>query len=141
MKAKKAKDEVARSSASRARDAILERLAHRTMAAGSFSGVCLPALAEHYLAKLVTLFELVDRPLAERELASFRELFRTKLDEGFAASPYARFVFSYRPLESNPKALSCNIEIVAPSLEEQYDEWVKGLGASDPFGKHPDARV
>jgi len=120
---------------------IVERLKRRTMGAGSFSGPCLPALFEHYALKLARLFEILDRPLEGAELAKFRELFQQKLGEGFAATPYARFVFAYRPLESNPQAISCEISVVTPSLDEQYDEWLEALGSSEPFGSRADAKV
>jgi SAM-dependent methyltransferase len=126
---------------SRNRFAIVERLKRRSMGAGTFSAPCIPSLCEHYFAKLMQLFEALDRRLEPVERASMLSSFRERLERGFAVSPYARFVFAYRPSESNPLALDCEISILAPSLEEQYQDWLQNTGATQPFGKHPDAMV
>jgi 2-polyprenyl-3-methyl-5-hydroxy-6-metoxy-1,4-benzoquinol methylase len=120
---------------------IVKRLARRTAAAGTLSGPCIPALARHYFEKLQRLFEIFDRPLSDGELASMRDAFYAQIAEGFAASPYARFVFAYRPSESNPAAFDCTLSILLPTLAEQYQDFLRAQGENAPFGKHPDAMV
>lgn len=119
--------------------AVLERLKARTVAAGSFSGVCLPALAQHYLERLSELFAVIDRPLGPEEALQFRHSFVNTLKQGFAQSPHARFLLAYRPAES--RGVDCALSIFVPSLEEQYRDWLTATAGAEPFGKHPDARV
>jgi SAM-dependent methyltransferase len=125
----------------RAQAAIVERLKRRTLGGGKLSGPCLPALIEHYVAKAIKLFDVLDRPLGGAELSGFRSLMKTKLEEGFEASPHARFVLSYHPSETDPMAIACSFSVIVPSLEEQITEWVQTSGAIEPFGKYPDAKV
>jgi 2-polyprenyl-3-methyl-5-hydroxy-6-metoxy-1,4-benzoquinol methylase len=124
-----------------AQAAIVQRLKRRTMAAGNFSGPCLPALAEHFIAKALKLFDVMDIPLQGAELTAFRTMFRAKLQEGFDVSPHGRFVLAFRPDASDPLAVSCTVSVYIPTLEEQITEWVQTSGADEPFGKHPDAKV
>jgi hypothetical protein len=126
---------------SRAQTAIVERLKRRTLGGGKLSGPCLPALIEHYVAKATKLFDVLDRPLGGAELSGFRSLMKAKLEEGFEASPHARFVLSYHPSETDPMAIACSFSVIVPSLEEQITEWVQTSGAIEPFGKYPDAKV
>jgi len=126
---------------SRNRTAVVERLKRRSIAAGSFSAPCIPALTEHYFSKLLQLFDTLDRPLERAEAAAMRRAFEDCVAQGFAESPYARFVFAYRPAESNPLALDCEMSVVSPSLEEQYRDWLEGSANSQPFGSQPDAMV
>ncbi|HEY3253746.1 MAG TPA: class I SAM-dependent methyltransferase [Polyangiaceae bacterium] len=121
--------------------AIVERLKRRSIAAGSFSAPCIPSLSEHYFAKLLQLFEALDRPLAATEVEAMRRSFHDCVVQGFADSPYARFVFAYQPASSNPLALDCTMSVVSPSLEEQYRDWLEDSVHSQPFGSEPDAMV
>ena len=123
------------------RGAVLERLKARTVAAGSFSGVCLPALGEHYLERLTQLFALIDRPLGAEEALRFKDSFLNTLESGYSQSPHARFVLAYRPAESAIQGVDCTLSIYVPSLDEQYREWLSTSAGQEPFGKHPDARV
>ncbi|MDF3068234.1 MAG: Tellurite resistance protein TehB [Polyangiaceae bacterium] len=70
-----------------------------------------------------------------------RATFREQLQAGFDSSPYARFVLAYRPSESRPFALDCTLSVVAPSLGEQYEDFLESTGTSEPFGAQPDAMV
>jgi SAM-dependent methyltransferase len=126
---------------SKNRSAIVERLKRRSIGAGSFSAPCIPSLAEHYFSKLMQLFDALDRPLEPAEAAAMRRAFHDCVVQGFAGSPYARFVFAYRPAESNPLALDCTMSVVSPSLEEQYQDWLDGSAGNQPFGTQPDAMV
>ena len=126
---------------SKNRAAIVERLKRRSVAAGSFSAPCIPSLSEHYFSKLMQLFDTLDRPLGPAEVAAMRRAFHDCVVQGFAGSPYARFVFAYRPAESNPLALDCTMSVVSPSLEEQYQDWLEGSAGNQPFGSQPDAMV
>jgi SAM-dependent methyltransferase len=126
---------------SKSRTAIVERLKRRSIGAGSFSAPCIPSLTEHYFSKLLQLFDALERPLERAEAEAMRRAFEDCVAQGFAASPYARFVFAYRPAESNPLALDCTMSVVSPSLEEQYQDWLEGSAESQPFGSQPDAMV
>ncbi|HYQ44056.1 MAG TPA: methyltransferase domain-containing protein [Polyangiaceae bacterium] len=123
------------------RTAIIERLRRRSIGAGSFSAPCIPSLAEHYFSKLMRLFDALDRPLESAERAAMRRAFDDCVAEGFASSPYARFVLAYRPADSNPLALDCTMSVESPSLDEQYQDWLEGAASRQPFGTHPDAMV
>src|SRR5262249_19049446 len=105
------------------------------------SGPCLPALTEHFIAKAMKLFDVMDRPLQGAELTAFRSMFGKNLREGYEASPHARFVLAYRPDETNPIAVSCTVSIYIPTLEQQFTEWVQTSGADEPFGYDADAKV
>ena len=87
------------------------------------------------------LFDALDRPLEPADVAAMRSAFHNCLTEGFASSPYARFVLAYQPAESNPLALDCTMSVVSPSLEEQYQDWLQHSADSEPFGSEPDAMV
>jgi len=87
------------------------------------------------------LFDALDRPLQPSEAAAMRRAFYACVAQGFAESPYARFVLGYRPAESNPLALDCTMSVVSPSLEEQYCDWLQDSANSQPFGSQPDAMV
>jgi 2-polyprenyl-3-methyl-5-hydroxy-6-metoxy-1,4-benzoquinol methylase len=123
------------------RFALQASLRRRSAGAGSFSAPCLPALLDHYLQKLEALFQVLDRPLAPDELASLRRAFREQLERGFDSSPYARFVFEYAPSATNPLLIDCRISVNAPSLDEQYREWLRTTAGEQPFGSHADAMV
>ncbi|HEY6561799.1 MAG TPA: class I SAM-dependent methyltransferase [Polyangiaceae bacterium] len=124
-----------------AQAAVLERLKRRTQGGGKLAGACIPALAEHYINKGIKLFEVLDRPLRGAELSTFRDMMRAKLQEGFEASPHARFILAYHPSDADPMSLSCTLQVLVPSLEEQITEWMQSTGATQPFGKYPDAKV
>jgi SAM-dependent methyltransferase len=121
--------------------AVIERLKRRTMGAGSFSAPCLPSLAEHYVAKALKLFDVLDRPVQGAELTSFRNLMKDKLQEGYRTSPHTRFILSYGPDASNPLAVAYSMSLFVPTLEQQIDEWVENTKAKEPFGTHADAKV
>jgi SAM-dependent methyltransferase len=121
--------------------AVIERLRSRIQASGKFAGPCLPALADHYLARFEQLFASIERPFDAAELQAFRRVFMEKLAEGFSESPHARFVLEYRPSASRPSALDCGLSIFVPTLEEQYEDWLEGQAADEPFGLHADAMV
>lgn len=121
--------------------AVIERLRPRFLAAGSFSGPCLPALVDYYLEKFLRLFDAIGRPLSIAEAHQFGQGFLVKLEEGFAASPHARFLLAYRPSASSVSGIDCTISITIPTLGEQYQEWLTGAAGERPFGREPDARV
>ena len=123
------------------RAAVIERLRARTGAAGNFSAPCIPALLDHYFDKIVQLFASIDRPLHPGEVDVIRSTLHAKVEEGFAISPYARFVLAYEPSETRPGSVTCSISIVAPTLAQQYDEWLRQTAGEEPFGEHADAKV
>jgi SAM-dependent methyltransferase len=108
--------------------AVIERLKRRTVAAGTLSGPCVPARLDHYALRIVTLFEIIDRPLSEQEAAAFREAFRERLAEGARASPAARFTFSYRPSESQSIAVDCEVSVTVPEPGEPVDSKTRAVG-------------
>jgi SAM-dependent methyltransferase len=128
-------------SVSKTRAAIVQRLALKTTAKGSFSAPCIPALSEHYLEKVLQLFQVIDRPLSGEQRQGFEQTFRELLEEGFRTSPYARFVVEYGPSSANPGEFACSLSAVSVSLEEQYQLWLENVPAAEPFGKHGDAKV
>lgn len=125
----------------REHDGIITCLAPRTTAAGTLSGPCVPALAQHYIDKALRLFELLDRPLNPQQSAAFSQTFRQGVAQGFSTSPYAQFVLEYGPMPGNPAEMTCQLTIGIMSLEDQYRRWLSSGTSAHPFGQHPDARV
>src|SRR5262245_18475800 len=127
--------------AARARAAILVRLAQRTQASGVLSGPCLPVLFEHYWEKVLRLFEAIDRPLGGERLEQFRDRFQQTIEQGFDASPYAKFILSYAPAGPEGHEIQCELSLAAPSLQQEYERWLQGGATANPFGRNPDAKV
>jgi SAM-dependent methyltransferase len=125
----------------RERAAIVARLALRTSASGVLSGPCIPALFDHYFDKVLELFEAIDRPLTGVRLDQFREAFRQAIDQGFSASPFARFILTYGPTGDGVD-IGCDLSLTAPPLDEQYQRWLGNpSAAAQPFGNRADAMV
>ena len=128
----------------REREAILARLARRTSASGMFAAPCLPSLFEHYWAQVVQLFEAIERPLTGDQLTQFRGALQRIIDRGFQTSPYAQFILNYSPAGDDGSQIQCDFSLAMPTLEQEYERWLKNDAASAPnelFGKIPDAKV
>lgn len=63
---------------------------------GSFSGPCIPDLAEHYFEKLSALLALSSVSVSLAQRKSLRATFVQRVTEAYADTPYARFVVAYQ---------------------------------------------
>ena len=124
--------------AERERQAIVTRLMPKTQASGALSGPGLPSLVDHYWGKVLALFEAIDRPLSGERLTQFHDLFRRTIEQGFEASPYAKFILEYSPAGPQGAEIQCELSLAAPTLHQEFQRWATGsVPANELFGKHP----
>jgi SAM-dependent methyltransferase len=106
---------------------------------GRFSGAAIPALWGYYADKVFALLALAGARLSSEEQSQFRAEFKRKLHEGYASTPYARFLVAYAVPE--PPAAKVEISMVPFSLADEIKNWVDGIGGEQPYGLRPDAKV
>ncbi len=122
------------------RQAMIRRLPRRLTGTGQVALPASPALLEHYVQLLGSLFKLVGRAFSDADLARLREILARKLNEAWTASPYARVVVSYQTDEPPKTTLSYKVSVEVSTIADEYDRWVK-TRTPPLFGKHPDAKV
>lgn len=125
------------------RQANQRKIKGLTAARGELSLPCLPSLLEQHFATICDLLRALGQQFTPTELDSLRQALATRLEQGFAASPYARLTFCYEP--PNPMAgltsgLRISFRLHTPTTAEKYQGWVKDRG-DHLFGSHADAKV
>ncbi len=111
-----------------------------------FQGRCelqmpaIPAMLDHYLERLDQLFAVLGSPFLGEERDRFREMFRTRAEEGFRASPRTMVLLSLKPAAPGRRGLGCQVGTQAPTDAEFFKNW---LNARTPplFAGHPDAKI
>ncbi|MDX1978276.1 MAG: class I SAM-dependent methyltransferase [Pseudanabaenaceae cyanobacterium bins.68] len=114
-----------------------------TAARGELSLPCLPSLLKQHFASIRGLLQALGQQFTQAELDSLHQALATRLEQGFAASPYARLTFCYEP--PNPMAgltsgLRISFRLHTPTTAEKYQGWVNDRG-EHLFGTHADAKV
>jgi SAM-dependent methyltransferase len=122
------------------RQAMLRRLPRRIAASGQLRLPAVPALLDHYLATLATVFAGVGRPFSADEMAGVRAVLEPQLQEGFAASPFAHLVIRYETDPPPEATLSYRVALEISTMNDEYAGWVQ-TRTPPLFGAHPDAKV
>ncbi|HYQ17702.1 MAG TPA: class I SAM-dependent methyltransferase, partial [Polyangiaceae bacterium] len=120
------------------RAALMRALDKRLSFKGEMQFPCVPALADEFATKLLTVWATLGRPTSSAEAERLRSGMRAALSQGFDASPDGTIVVSW---EASPGALvDYQAELLPRTLEERFDEWAAGQ-KGPLFGAHPDAKV
>jgi SAM-dependent methyltransferase len=122
------------------RQAMLRRLPRRLGAEGSLRLPAVPALLDHYLTQLGTLFACVGRPFSAEELGAVRTVVAAQLEEGYRASPFSHVVVRYQTDPPPEITLSYTVELEVSTMNDEYEDWVR-TRTPPLFGAHPDAKV
>jgi SAM-dependent methyltransferase len=121
-------------------EAMVRRIARHHAGKGRITMKCVPALCDHYVEMLGTLFKLHGRPYNAGELDSLRTILRNQLELGYKASPYSRIIVDWNTDDPPKTGLSYFISHRVFSIPELYKEWVD-TRTPPLFGPHPDAKV
>jgi SAM-dependent methyltransferase len=122
------------------RQAMLRRLPRRVAGHGQVVLPAIPALLDHYVQNLGTIFGTLGRPFSEEELDHVRGILKQKLDDGFKASPFAKVIVDYSTDEPPSIALSYTISHSVFTMADEYNGWVQ-TRTPPLFGAHPDAKL
>jgi SAM-dependent methyltransferase len=122
------------------RQAMIKRLPRRLGASGQMLLPAAPSLLDHYVQNLHLLFGTYGRQFSKEETDHMRDILKRKLEEAYAASPYARVVVNYETDAPPKTSLSYRMNIATSSIADEYDGWIK-TRTPPFFGAHPDAKV
>ena len=122
------------------RKAMIERLPRRLSGSGQVAFAASPALLDHYVESLHTIFAQHGRVFTEEETNHLRGILDKKLKEGFAASPYARVVVNFETDPPPKTSLSYRVATIVSTIADEYENWIK-TRQPPYFGTHPDAKV
>jgi SAM-dependent methyltransferase len=122
------------------RKAMIERLPRRLSGNAQMTFAASPALLDHYVQTLHTIFTQHGRVFSEEETEHLRGILDKKLKEGFAASPYARIVVNFETDPPPKTSLSYRIATHISTIADEYEGWIK-TRQPPYFGTHPDAKV
>lgn len=122
------------------RQAMLRRLPRRVSGHGQVVLPAIPALLEHYVQNLGSIFAALGRPFSEQELDHVRGILRNKISEGFTASPFAKVIIDYATDAPPSTALSYTISLSVFTIADEYTGWVQNR-TPPLFGAHPDAKI
>lgn len=118
--------------------AMARRLDTRVTAEGKITFPAVPALVENFTEKCSAVFAGLSRAFDDTERDHLRSVLRKQLAEAFSRSPRSTITVAYEsPVAS---ALSYEVTVGAPSVEEVYQNWV-ATRTPPLFGVEPDARV
>lgn len=115
-------------------------LDRRIKTEGSISFPAAPALLEHYLRRLSTMFASSGKTFSRAELASLRGFLEERMKAGFEQSPHARVHVRWQPEASPGVGVDYKIWLESGSLAGEYDSWATSEGPP-PFGVHADAKL
>jgi SAM-dependent methyltransferase len=126
--------------ASVVKKALLTRLPRRVSSSGQMVLPAAPALLDHYTDNLYQYFALLGRVFTKEEMDHLKGILQKKLDEAYAASPYARVVVHYETDAPPKTSLTYRMSVSSSSIKDEYDNWIK---TREPpyFGAHPDAKI
>jgi SAM-dependent methyltransferase len=126
--------------ASVVKKALITRLPRRISSSGQMVLPAAPSLLEHYTEKLYECFALLGRVFTQDEMNHLKGILEKKLDEAYAASPYARVVVHYETDAPPKTSLTYRMNVSSSSIKDEYDGWIK-TRTPPYFGAHPDAKV
>lgn len=122
------------------RQAMIRRLPRRLSASGQMLLPAAPSLLEHYVQNLHQMFAQLGRTFSREETEHLRGILKRKLEEAFAASPYARVIVHYETDAPPKTSLTYRINVSVSTIADEYEGWVK-TRTPPYFGAHPDAKV
>jgi len=122
------------------RKAMIERLPRRLSGGGQVTLPASPALLDHYVQSLHTIFAQHGRVFNEQETEHLRGILDKKLKEGFTASPYARIVVNFETDPPPKTSLSYRVATMVSTIADEYENWIK-TRQPPYFGTHPDAKI
>src|SRR5688572_1295602 len=122
------------------RAAAHRRLRVRESGGGTITIPAVPSLADRYLKKLLSAFEVLDRPFSEPEAEALGGMLRQLMQAAWKESPYSRIVFQYQTDPTPGGGISYKVEPLLISVADAYDRWV-GERPQPFFGAHPNAKV
>lgn len=119
---------------------MLARLNTRIKPRGEVIMPSVPALLDHYMESLATLFETLGKTFSAQDLEKLSEILAEQLEEGFRASPHSNVVVRYQPEKSPSTGIVYHIAPAVSTVTDEYKYWVE---TREPplFGKYPDAKV
>jgi 2-polyprenyl-3-methyl-5-hydroxy-6-metoxy-1,4-benzoquinol methylase len=112
-------------------------------ARGELAMPCIPSLLDHHFEQIHVLLKALGQNFSESELQTLRHTLATRLQEGFAASPYARITFRYEPpnqMSGIDKGLRISFQVTTPTTADKYQGWVKNREGA-LFGTEADAKI
>jgi SAM-dependent methyltransferase len=121
-------------------EAARRRLRVRLAGSGTMTIPAVPSLADHYLKKLLTAFEVLDRPFSAEEADALGGLLRQVMEAAWKQSPYSRLVVRYETDPTPGGPISYQIEGMVVSVANEYDRWVS-VRPQPFFGVAPNAKV
>jgi SAM-dependent methyltransferase len=122
------------------RQAMLRRLPRRLSGQGRIRLPAVPSLIEVYLQRLGATFAALGREFSAEDLSGLRKVLEPQLSAGFAASPFAHLLVTYRTDDPPAETLSYQVSLEVSTMSDEYAEWV--ASRTPPlFGPHPDAKV
>lgn len=120
------------------RASLLRILDKRLVFAGSARFPCVPAAADLFSAKLITVWSTLGRTLSSAESETLRSSMRAALAHGYEVSPEGGIVVSW---EAAPGGIiKYEAKLHEQSLEARFNDWAQGR-KGPLFGAHPDAKV
>lgn len=122
------------------RASMMRILDRRLVFRGDILFPCVPALADEFSARLITVWTAQGRPVSGAQGEELRRCMRTALASGYEASPNGLIQVSWQAHSSTDGLINYFIELQPRTLDDRYDEWLKGR--SGPlFGALPDAKI
>jgi SAM-dependent methyltransferase len=122
------------------RQALLRRLPRRIGGTGQVRFPAIPALVDHYVESLQSIFTTLGRRFNTDEMTELRRILGEQLGEGFRQSPYARVVVRYETAAPPEVSLNYRIAVEVSTIADEYADWVS-TRTPPLFGAHPDAKV
>ncbi|HEY3497744.1 MAG TPA: class I SAM-dependent methyltransferase [Polyangiaceae bacterium] len=120
--------------------AARRKLRIREAGGGTLTIPAVPSLTERYLKKLLTAFDVLDRPFSEPEAQVLRAQLRQLIEAAWAQSPYSRLMVRYQTDARPGGGISYQIDSLIVPVAHEYDRWVKER-PQPFFGSAPNAKV
>jgi SAM-dependent methyltransferase len=123
------------------RSAIARSLDKRIIASGAIELPCVPRMVDHYVGKLLSIWELLGKKFKEDESAQLRDVVLRGMEAGYRHSPHAILTVEYEARRRYPETgISYRIGTKAVTLTAMFEQWVSER-PPPLFGKLPDAKV
>ena len=122
------------------RQSMIRRLPKRMFGAGRVRLPAVPALIEHYVETLGSMFALHGRKFNEAELDHLRGILKERLQEGWDASAYSHVIVRFQCDDPPKTSLSYWVSVEVSTIENEYATWV-ATRTPPLFGTHPDSKV
>lgn len=122
---------------------LAERLKRLIAAQGEFHLPCMPTMIDEYMKLIQGSLQLLGQKFTSEELDALQKLVATNLSEGFRASPHARLIVTYKPVDPKEglvKGITVNVSVQVESVADKYQMWPQ-ITEEPLFGTHPDAKV